>query len=116
MANIYAKTDGQLADLSKWNHRHNSAVGLVRGGITTPANPEHAVVRLLDGWEAYAKSHKSRYESLIGSDYVLGPAWQRVGEGIRALLNGETGRLDCGTLDAFILDTLSENGVDTENL
>ena len=60
--------------------------------------------------------HKARFESAIGEDYVLGPQWQAIGEGLRGLLNGETGRLDCGTLDGFILATLDENGIDTETL
>jgi hypothetical protein len=56
------------------------------------------------------------FESLIGEDYVLGPEWTQIGTAIRGLLNGETGRLDCGTLDGFILETMRENGVEKDGL
>jgi hypothetical protein len=71
---------------------------------------------MLRAWEKYATAHKARFDSTIGEDYVLGPRWEEIGMGIRGLLNGETGRLDCGTLDAFILQTLTGNGVSTDNL
>jgi hypothetical protein len=86
--------------------RHNLAVDRPRGF-------EVPIVRMLHFWEMYAAEHRSRWEAPIGEDYVLGPAWQRQGEAIRELLNGETGALDCGTLDAFILDTMRENGFTT---
>ena len=43
--------------------------------------------------------------------------WLQWGLALRGLLNGDVGpRLDCGTLDAWILDTLRDNGIETENL
>jgi hypothetical protein len=44
---------------------------------------------------------------------VIGDAWEEIGRAILVLLNGETGRLDCGTLDAFIRDTLESEGART---
>lgn len=50
----------------------------------------------------------------IGEDYVLGPEWATIGRALLALLNGETGRLDCGTLDGIIRDTLRAEGTEDE--
>jgi hypothetical protein len=48
----------------------------------------------------------------VGEDHFLGKSWARQGFALRELLNGETGRLDCGTLDAILCDNLSEQGFD----
>ena len=101
MASLTAKADNTEA--TNWAVRHNQAVAV-------PKEEEYGMVHMLRGWTEYAKLHLSRCESPISDDYVLGPEWQAIGEAIRGLLNGETGRLDCGTLDAFILDTMRENG------
>lgn len=58
----------------------------------------------------------NRTYGLIGQDGVLGPAWQEIGEAIRTLLNGEAGRLDCGTLDSILLDAMQANGLDTSQM
>lgn len=112
MANL--KANPKLANMGGWQDRHNAAVSSAIHGANVPL--ESPLARMLESWAEYAKGHKARFESTIGEDYVLGPQWQAIGEGIRGLLNGETGRLDCGTLDGFILDTLSENGIDIDNL
>jgi hypothetical protein len=113
MATLTAKD--KAANGNGWDMRHNSALHLGNGAANTTTH-EGAIVNMLRGWENYAKAHAKRFESPIGEDYVLGPAWQQVGEGIRALLNGVTDRLDCGTVDGFILNTMAENGINTENL
>jgi hypothetical protein len=77
---------------------------------------EHAMVRMIDGWAEYADAHYEQFDSLIGEDYVLGPAWQAQGEAFRTLLNGELGDLDGGTMDGAILDIMRVNGIDTRNL
>lgn len=61
-----------------------------------------AVRHLIVGLLGYAHAHKSRYESAIGDDYILGPCWLKIADGLLGLLNGETGNLDCGTMDAAI--------------
>ena len=95
-----------------WQIRHNEAVDLY---CTMIRSHEHSFLKLLAGWKGYADSHKYMFESCIGDDNVLGPAWEVVGDGLRELLNGEVGpRLDCGTLDSFIYDTMKDNGVDVE--
>ncbi len=115
MATLTAKD--RATTKTGWDVRHNTAIGAALGsGMAVPISQEMAIPQMLRAWENYAKAHAKRFDAKIGEDYVLGPAWQDIGLGIRSLLNGESGRLDCGTLDAFILDTLSDNGIDTENL
>lgn len=108
MAYIKAKLIA-IQSSQDWAVRHNEAIDRPRGF-------EVPVVRMLHFWEMYAVEHAKRWESSIGEDYVLGPEWRDIGLAIRGLLNGETGRLDCGTLDGFILNTLKENDIETENL
>jgi hypothetical protein len=55
-------------------------------------------------WCDYADAHQQRYDSLMGQDGVLGPAWIQWGKGLRALLDGELGQLDAG----LCLDLLTE--------
>ena len=99
----------KLGNVGGWQERHDAAVYL-------PVHEtEPGVVPMLRGWAVYAAKHFQHNGSPIGEDYVLGPQWEQIGLGIRGLLNGITGRLDCGTLDAFILDTLSENGFDVSH-
>ena len=89
-----------------WQDRHDRAwsMGIQNGPF------ENGGVMMLKGWRDYATAHKERYEDTISNDGFLGREWLALGKSLRALLNGETGRLDCGTVDAFILDTLAEHG------
>ena len=88
-----------------WLVRHYNA-------ILAPMDGEKNIIGILESWAGYADEHRNRFESSIGDDYVLGPPWANIGTSARDLLNGECGRLDCGTLDAFILDTLHKEGFD----
>lgn len=92
---------------TKWVERHRTAIqrGLYAGPVT---NHSEAMVQGINAWIAYAFAHRYRYAAPIGQDYVLGPMWKQWGIGLRGLLNGETGDLDCGTLDTIILDNLKE--------
>lgn len=96
---------------SGWQDRHIAALRGYRAIAF-----ETDIVNLLTGWAKYADSHQVRYEDGIGSDGMFGPAWARLGAGIHALLDGETGRLDCGTLSAFIHNTLQAEGFTWEEL
>jgi hypothetical protein len=91
-----------------WQDRHNTAIRL-------PNSQEDPLVRMLQGWANYAMRHGTNYDSSIGDDGVLGPEWEAIGNGLLGLLNGNLGRLDAGTLDAFIRDTMSANGIDVSN-
>jgi hypothetical protein len=117
MATLYAKS---TPNGSHWTDRHNQAVADAN-------NPNHkafnatekhssALLHMLTAWKSYATAHEAQFEGKIGNDYVLGAAWQEIGEALRTLLNGELGGLDGGTVDGYILDTMKENGINTDNL
>lgn len=89
-----------------WKKLHETA--MASGRLT--ATHESAIVFLFRAWQAYASAHKARFEGTIGEDYVLGPEWQAIGQALIGLLNGETGRLDCGTLDREIRAELERAG------
>lgn len=92
-----------------WAHRHVTAIHNPRGA---PNSSEEAIVKALRAWNDYAHAHKARFDSEIGEDRVLGPAWAQWGGALRTLLNGDLGRLDGGTLDHIISSNLSEQGFD----
>ena len=46
------------------------------------------LIVILDSCIRYAKAHQTRYESPVAEDYVLGPAFEQVLEGVRHLLDG----------------------------
>ena len=94
---------------SGWQTRHVDALKVPRGF-------ERPIIEMIEAWARYADTHRVRYESPTGNDYVLGPSWAAVGAGIRALLNGDTGRLDCGTLDSFLHNTLTFEGFNPDLL
>lgn len=91
-------------DRNYWIGQHQQAMVDPRTGH------ESALVRMLSGWDEYREAHAERFSSGVGDDYVLGPEWKAIGEALLGLLNGETGRLDCGTLDGAIRKALAEEG------
>ena len=101
------KADKRYPNTGGWQDRHNLAVRL-------PVTFEDSLLDMLKAWELYAKQHWARYDSKIGEDGYLGEVWLDMGKRIRDLLNGDTGRLDCGTLDTFILETIEYSGFDLE--
>jgi len=101
-----ALANPKFPNTNGWQDRHNSAMRIPHPGF------EAAMVQLLTGWYNYAETHRRRYSSDIGEDGVLGEAWADIGTSIRALLNGDLGRMDGGTLDGFISDTLQHNSID----
>lgn len=97
-------------------HLHEKWAAWHIHAINAPSPVEQPIVKLLQAWLAYASQHASTYDWPIGEDFVLGRYWQDIGEAIRGMLNGTTGRLDCGTLDGFILNTMAEQGIDISKL
>src|SRR5689334_4377856 len=113
---ISLRAKESLPNMGGWKDRHNHAVSFEGYGsvnhLSSHVAFESAMIRMLTEWARYADDHKDRYESLIGADGVLGDYWRDIGLGLRGLLNGDCGkRLDMGTLDGFILQTLQDNGV-----
>jgi hypothetical protein len=103
-----------LPNTNGWQDRHDAAIRTVQ---THPKDVpfQQPMVDMLKAWAGYAEDHKARYESKIGDDSVIGREWEAIGDALRGLLNGETGALDCGTVDGFILRTMRANGVNTDN-
>src|SRR5690349_3641568 len=63
---------------------------------------EEAIGEMVRGLALYADAHQQMYQSQVGEDCVLGPEWTQILDGIRGLLNGESGNLDCGSLDSLL--------------
>jgi hypothetical protein len=110
MTTLIAKNNPSLSkDLNRWVHRHNLAV-------TNPNNTEKPIVDFCKALKLYADNHKVRYDSNIAHDGVLGEAFLEILKNVRALLNGECGRLDCGTIDAYLISIAEKAGFDTKDI
>ena len=75
---------------------------------------QRTVVGLIMDLVAYADTHEALYESKIGDDGLLGDHWAQMVVNLRGLLNGETGALDCGTVDWLLLKMLAAEGFDED--
>jgi len=93
-----------------WSHKHALA-------CCSPAPCEKPIVGFRDALHDYAEQYAEAYETPIGDDGVLGPAFLRMAKAFVCLLDGETGRLDCGTLwgetDSMLKRHGFEKGLDT---
>lgn len=78
------------------------------------ANPEagfeSAVASIVRGMAEYADTYRARYQVPIASDPVLAYDWLGIARGALALLDGDTGRFDCPTLDGLIRLTAERAG------
>lgn len=100
----------KLPDDTGWQARHLTA-------IRAPRGEEVGIVRLIGAWLAFADEHERNHESRIGDDGYSGPYWASMGRDLIYLLSGPMGnRLDGGTLDTIIRDTLAAEGFDADNL
>lgn len=72
-----------------------------RNAYFNPLSNERGIVMMMKALVAYADDHARKFESPLGHDYVLGPAWLKMLQGWRTLLNGDLGRLDGGLMDAL---------------
>jgi hypothetical protein len=99
----------KLPDTTGWQARHLSA-------LRAPSTSERPIVAAFAAWIEYARAHEVRFHSGIGDDGVLGPAWAQWGVALRTLLNGDCGRLDCGTLDGILYHNLINQGFDPDTL
>jgi len=81
-----------------WQARHLAAV-------RRPQGFEAGIVYLVNGLAAYLDAYTGYpMEDTLSDNGVFGDAWFKALKATRALLNGETGRLDAGTLDAILCD------------
>ena len=95
--------------MDAWKIRHHTA-------MINPKDMEIPIVHIFQAIKQYAYYHKCRYESTIGEDYFLGPAWLCMVKSLRTLLNGDCGRLDCGTIDGQLIDMAKDAGFDTKEM
>ena len=87
-----------------WSTRHNAAVN-------HPTKAEKGILDACYALEAMAGSHAA-----ISQDGVLGDCWLKILHGVRGMLNGETGRLDCGTVDGWLVRLALEHGFTDEEI
>ena len=64
-----------------------------------PQGVEMPLLAIVVGAQQYAEEYELELGCKIGDDFVLGPHWAEVLSNFIGLLNGPTGRLDCGILD-----------------
>ena len=103
-ANVIASANNRAARRScDWGDRH------VRQFAAAPP-----IARLIQAWADYADQHRTRHESPIGDDGVLGVEWERIGRALLGLLNGELDDLDGGTLDGMIRAVAAVAGVELD--
>ncbi len=114
-----ALTERRYPDQTGWFDRHSQAVGSVLMAPTQPLsdsvrNFEAAILLQLRGLAMMAGAHVRRYEAPIAHDGFIGPAFCQALAALRAMLNGELGRLDGGTLDHAILELHEAAGFEGE--
>jgi hypothetical protein len=101
---------------NNWGARHVAAwEGSVREVVDRSVRlREVALKQSIIGWALIGDTHEQMFESKMGDDGFLGPEWKKIGKGLRAQLNGQCGRFDCGTLDALICNIARACGVNLD--
>ena len=94
---------------NNWATRHNKAV-------SHPTKAEQGIIDACYALEAMADAHAERYAAVIAEDGVLGDCWLKILHGVRGMLNGETGRLDCGTVDGWLVRLALGHGFTDEEI
>jgi hypothetical protein len=85
--------------------------------IQAPRGIERAIVSLRAGLLEYGLQYGDRFEGCaLGDDGVIGVAWLDMARGYLGLLNCETGRLDCGTLDGEVRNWARKFGFDEKEV
>lgn len=76
---------------------------------------EVAISMLVHGLALYADTHAELNVGWeLGEDCVLGEYWKDAARAVIGLLNGDVGRLDCGTLDGLIRRMAAASKVDPD--
>ena len=96
-----------------WSMRHRQAWDKIGAPPSSHGSymQEQAIISLIKAAAQYAQAN-SNEDYKIGEDHVLGRYWSEILQGIRGLLNGSCGRLDCGTLDGLLLDMAERFNLD----
>lgn len=90
---------------------HDKAIARQREGITWEKFAmERGILDMIKGFREYCEMHKVIYGDPIGKDaYFAENAMEPMLEAFKALLNGETGRLDGATMDKMLRDLASDH-------
>jgi hypothetical protein len=108
-ATLLASTGKALASRDRYKQDHGKQMTFGVDG------PGAAIACLTKAWACYADAYAKEFgDSKIGDDGVLGDAWAKIGSGIIDLLNGPTGKLDCGTLDSIIREIARQQNCEEE--
>lgn len=83
-------------------------------GYSAPGGFDSCIGQMLKALAVYADTHLAAYEAPIADDYIIGVSWRKALSAVRELLNGETGRLDCGDVDHAILTMFKAAGFKDE--
>lgn len=87
---------------TQWAGRHAQA-------WYDPQGFEIALKSMIVGLARYGAEMRAQFGRPAGQDGYLGPALRAMAESILALLNGDIGRFDGGTLDKLIRDICTEH-------
>lgn len=110
MFNLNIFANPKAPDTGGWRTRHNDAV-------SNPGRLEHPIIYAALAIGNYSKNYAINYGANVAEDAILGQeAILPMIRAFRTLLNGELGRLDAGTLDAWILAVAKEAGFTEEDL
>jgi hypothetical protein len=96
MNDVYAAL-AECCEQAAAKGRRNSAETVM--GLSTRCRFDTSIGDMLRALARYADDHAKQYDSPIAEDGVLGSDWEVALRAVVNLLNGETGRLDCGDVD-----------------
>jgi hypothetical protein len=91
-----------------WQMRHRVALQSPKG----PEIPIVEMMRAVNGYISHAESDGIGYGKW--RDYILGPALGKILAAFRDLLNGDLGRLDGASLDAWATAAANRIGYDLD--
>lgn len=80
--------------------------------LSLVAAHESSLETMFSAWASYAGTHKRMYDTDLAEDYVLGPQWVEMGRCLIGLLNGVTGKIDCGNFDRNVRKVALAAGFD----
>jgi hypothetical protein len=82
--------------------------------VICPSDDAAPLVRLVNAWEEYARSHAKRYGGPIGEDGRGAPLWAEIGKSPPDFLDYRHGNLDGGATDTAIRRVLELHGIDPD--
>lgn len=96
--------------IPKWHYdQHNMAV-------SNPKGIELGIVGMIAALEHYASEYRKETGVLVGEDGYTDTLFLDILNGIKGLLNCETGRLDCGKIDTYLTNLAGQNGITQKQL